>query len=124
MTSRFDVAGFKNTLTAGLELSKEQSNVSRFTNGLDDIAPTPLLDPDPFNTPPTPLTPYSNPKGRGSDVSVYALDSIALGPHWDVDAGTALGSVRLELQRGLYGHRVFAHRHLRESARRGDLQAR
>jgi catecholate siderophore receptor len=85
--AKFDVAGFKNTLTTGLELSKEQSNVSRFTNGLDDVAPTPLLNPDPFHTPPTPLTAYSLPKGRGSDVSVYAVDSIALGPHWDVDAG-------------------------------------
>jgi catecholate siderophore receptor len=87
LTGSFDVAGFKNTLTGGLELSKEQSNVSRFTNGLDDIAPTPLLNPDAFHTPPTPLTTYALPKGRGSDVSVYALDSVALGPHWDVDAG-------------------------------------
>jgi catecholate siderophore receptor len=87
LTGRFDVAGIKNTVTGGLELSKEQSNVSRFTNGLDDIAPTPLLNPDAFHTPPTPLTTYSNPKGRGKDVSVYALDSVALGPHWDVDAG-------------------------------------
>lgn len=87
LTGKFDVAGFQNTMTAGLELSKEQSNVSRFTNGLDDIPPTPLLHPDPFDTPPTPLTTYSNPKGRGSDVSLYALDSVALGPHWDVDGG-------------------------------------
>ncbi len=36
--------GFKNSLTAGIELSKEQSNVNRFQNGLDDIAPTPLLE--------------------------------------------------------------------------------
>jgi catecholate siderophore receptor len=74
-------------LTGGLELSKEQSNVSRFTNGLDDIAPTPLLNPNGFDTPPTPLTTYANPRGRGNDVSVYALNSIALGPQWDVDAG-------------------------------------
>jgi catecholate siderophore receptor len=87
VTTRFDVAGIKNTLVSGLELSKEQSNVQRFQNGLDDIAPTPILAPDPFNTPPTPLTPYSAPKGRGNDVSVYSLDSIALGPQWDVDAG-------------------------------------
>src|SRR3984957_10842387 len=87
LTAKFGVAGFKNTLTTGVELSKEQSNVSRFTNGLDDIAPTPLLNPDPFHTAPTPLTAYSLPKGRGSDVSVYAVDSLALGPHWDVDAG-------------------------------------
>src|ERR1700733_5088826 len=87
VTAKFDVGGFKNTLTGGFELSKEQSNVTRFENGLADIAPTPILSPDPFNTPPTPLTPYSNPKGRGSDVSAYAMDSLALGSHWDVDAG-------------------------------------
>ena len=87
LTTKFDVAGFKNTLTTGLELSKEQSNVNRFTNGLDDIAPTPLLSPDAFHTAPTPLVSYANPKGRGNDVSVYALNSIALGPQWDVDAG-------------------------------------
>ncbi len=87
LTSRFDVAGFKNVLTTGLELSKEQSNVSRFNNGIDDIPPTPLLNPNGFGIPPTPLVAYSNPDGRGNDVSVYALDSIALGSHWDVDAG-------------------------------------
>jgi catecholate siderophore receptor len=87
LTAKFDVGRFKNTLTGGLELSKEQSNVNRFQNGLDDIPPTPLLNPVPFFVPPTPLTPYSNPKGRGSDVSVYAVDSIALGPQWDLDAG-------------------------------------
>jgi catecholate siderophore receptor len=87
VTTRFEVAGLKNTLVSGLEASKEQSNVIRFQNGLDDIAPTPILTPDPFHTPPTPLTPYSAPKGRGNDLSLYSLDSIALGPQWDVDAG-------------------------------------
>jgi catecholate siderophore receptor len=87
LTGKFEGGGVRHTLTLGLEVSKEQSNVSRFTNGLDDIAPTPLLNPDPFNTPPTPLTTYSNPKGRGNDVSPYVLDSMAIGPHWDIDLG-------------------------------------
>jgi len=87
LTAKFNVGGFQNVLTAGLEVSKEQSNVSRFYNGLDDIAPTPLLHPDPFDTPPSPLTPYANPKGRGRDISPYVLDSIAFGEHWDVDLG-------------------------------------
>jgi catecholate siderophore receptor len=87
VTAKFDVGGFANALTGGVELCKEQSNVNRFQNGLDDIPPTPLLNPSPFYYPPTPLTIYSNPKGRGSDVSFYALDSIALGSNWDVDAG-------------------------------------
>jgi catecholate siderophore receptor len=87
VTAKFDAGGFKHTLAGGLELSKEQSNVNRFLNGLNDIPATLLLAPVPFFYPPTPLTPYSNPKGRGSDVSVYALDSIALSTHWDVDLG-------------------------------------
>jgi catecholate siderophore receptor len=87
LTSKFDVAGIKNSLTGGLELSKEQSHVDRFENGLDDIPPTPLLDPDGFHTPPTPLTVYSNPKGEGKDASIYALDSVAFGPQWDLDLG-------------------------------------
>jgi catecholate siderophore receptor len=87
VTARFDTWGVKNTLTGGLEFSKEQSNVNRLQNGLDDIPPTPLLNPVGYYTPPTPLTPYSNPKGRGNDASVYAVDSIAVSPHWDVDAG-------------------------------------
>jgi catecholate siderophore receptor len=87
LTAKFDVGGFANALTGGVELSKEQSNVNRFQNGLDDIPATPLLNPAPFFVPPSPTTPNSNPKGGGSDVSLYAVDSIALGPHWDVDAG-------------------------------------
>lgn len=87
LTGKFDWGGFTNTLTGGLELSKEQSNVNRFQNGIDDIPATPLLNPAPFFVPATPLTSISNPKGRGKDVSLYALDSIALGPKWDVDLG-------------------------------------
>jgi catecholate siderophore receptor len=87
ITDRFEVGGLGHTLTAGLELSKEHSNVSRFENGLNDLAPTPLLTPDAFHTPPTPLSVYSNPKGRANDVSLYTSDSVTVGPHWDVDVG-------------------------------------
>ncbi len=87
VTAKFESGAIKHTLTGGIELSREQSNVSRFENGLDDLAPTPILSPDPFHTPATPLTPYSNPKGRGSDASAYAVHSMAWGPHWDFDAG-------------------------------------
>jgi catecholate siderophore receptor len=87
VTARQDRGGYANTLTGGIELSKEQSNVSRYQNGLDDIPPTPLLAPVPFFYPPTPLTVYSNPKGRGNDVSPYVLDSMGFGSHWDLDLG-------------------------------------
>jgi catecholate siderophore receptor len=86
-TAKLDAGGCANTLTGGVELSKEQSHVNRFQNGLNEIPATPLLNPAPFFVPPTPITPIYNPKGQGTDVSVYALDSIALGPLWDVDLG-------------------------------------
>ncbi len=86
-TATYEADGLTHVLTGGVELSKEQSNVNRFENGLNDIPATPLLRPAPFYYPPTPLRIYSNPKGRGSDVSAYALDSIALNSHWDVDLG-------------------------------------
>jgi catecholate siderophore receptor len=103
VTAKFDVAGFKNTLTSGLELSKEQSNVNRFQNGLNDIPATPLLNPVPFFAPPTPVTSYSNPKGRGKDVSLYGLDSIALGPKWDVDAGLRWDRFKSSFNEGFSG---------------------
>ena len=87
LTTKFDTGVVRNTLTGGVELSKETSNVSRFENGLDTIPATPLLNPVSYYDPPTPLTPYSSPMGRGRDVSVYAMDSMALGPHWDADLG-------------------------------------
>jgi catecholate siderophore receptor len=87
VTDKFELGGFQNTLTAGLEVSKETSHVNRYENGLDDIAPTPLLAPDPFHTASTPLLVYSSPRGEGKDASVYGLDSVALGPRWDIDLG-------------------------------------
>jgi catecholate siderophore receptor len=87
VTAKLDLGGVKTVLTTGLEVSREASNVSRYANGLDDIPATPLLHPDGYGVPPTPLTTYSNPKGRGEDISAYVLDRIELGEHWDVDAG-------------------------------------
>jgi catecholate siderophore receptor len=85
LTAKFSIGAVQHTVATGLELSQERSNVNRFENGLNDIAPTPLLHPDAFHTAPTPLDVYSNPKGRGSDISIYAADSLAFGSRWDVD---------------------------------------
>ncbi|HEY2345405.1 MAG TPA: TonB-dependent siderophore receptor [Xanthomonadaceae bacterium] len=87
LTSRFHTGGVEHVLVTGLELSRESTDLMRYQNGVNDIPPTSLLNPDPFDTPPTPLIPYALPQSRGTDVSAYAVDSMALGPHWDFDAG-------------------------------------
>jgi catecholate siderophore receptor len=86
LTRVFELGDIKQMLTGGLELSKEESNVLRYQNGVDDIAPTPILAPNPFGTPPTPLVVYSAPQGRGDDASVYVSDNIGFGARWDLDA--------------------------------------
>jgi catecholate siderophore receptor len=82
ITRKFEVAGVDNTLTGGLEVSKEESNVTRFENGLDDIAATPLLSPNPFGTPPTPLVVYSAPQGRGNASMLLTASHWVLNGMW------------------------------------------
>jgi catecholate siderophore receptor len=87
LTGKFTTGEVTHTLATGIELSRETSNVTRYVNGIDVIAPTPLLAPNPYDTPPTPLEVDTLPRTRGTDVSVFATDSIGLSPHWDLDAG-------------------------------------
>jgi catecholate siderophore receptor len=87
LTSKFEVAGIRHSLITGVELSSERSDISRYENGIDTIPPTPLLDPDPNYSPPTPLIPDALPRISGSDVSAYAMDRMRLGAHWDLDGG-------------------------------------
>ena len=87
LTSTFSTGGVGHTLITGIELSRETSDVDRYLNGIDLIAPTTLLNPNPYNAPATPLVVESRPQSQGTDVSLYAIDSIALSPKWDVDAG-------------------------------------
>jgi catecholate siderophore receptor len=87
VTARFPAGAVLHTLIAGVELSRETSNVTRYVNGIDTIPPTPLFAPDPYFEPPTPLDVTSLPRTRGTDVSAYATDSIALSAGWKLDAG-------------------------------------
>lgn len=87
LTTKFTTGGVAHTLITGVELSHESSDITRYTNGLDVIPPTPLLNPDPYGTPPTPLTVDTLPQTRGSDGSAYVMDRISLSPSWDIDAG-------------------------------------
>jgi catecholate siderophore receptor len=87
VTAKFATGELAHTLVTGVELSRETANITRYANGIDTIAPTPLLSPDPYDTPPTPLAADTLPRSRGTDVGAYAIDTLALNPQWDVVAG-------------------------------------
>jgi catecholate siderophore receptor len=87
LTTKFDTAGISHALITGVELSRETNDVTKYINGINVIPPTPILDPDPFYSPPTALDVDTLPRTSGSDVSFSAMDRIRLTPQWDLDGG-------------------------------------
>jgi catecholate siderophore receptor len=87
LTSKFETGGISHTLITGIELSRENTDVTKFINGIDVIPPTPLLDPDPVFSPPTALQADVQPRTYGSDVSFSVMDRMRLTPQWDLDGG-------------------------------------
>jgi catecholate siderophore receptor len=87
LTAKFDTGAFSHTLISGVELSRESNDITKYINGIDVIPPTPLLNPNPFYSPPTALAVDTLPDTFGSDVSFSAMDRIRLTPQWDLDGG-------------------------------------
>ena len=87
ITSRLDTGGLSHLIIAGIELSHESSDITRYVNGLDIIPPTPLLNPNPFEPNVQPLEVDSLPHARGDDASGYIVDTIKLAEQWDVSGG-------------------------------------
>ena len=81
-----------NTLTAGLDLDREDADLVRFANQLSQIAPTPLLDPNPFEAFPGHQTTVSQrPDTHTDTVGLSLIDTLDIGPHWSL-----VGAVRYD----------------------------
>ena len=87
LTCKFETGGISHTLIAGIELSSENSDITKYINGIDVIPPTSLLDPNPYYSPPTALDVDVLPRTYGSDVSFSVMDRMRLAPQWDLDGG-------------------------------------
>ncbi len=76
------------TLVVGLELDRETATLDRFANQMNAIAPTPLLDPDPFEDFPGHQTAITQtPVTRTETVSGFIGDTVDIGKSWTVMAG-------------------------------------
>jgi catecholate siderophore receptor len=87
LTTKFDTGGISHTLITSVELGSETSDTTKYINGLDVIPPTPILDPDPYYSPPTALEADILPRTYGTDVSFSAMDRMRLSAQWDLDTG-------------------------------------
>ena len=103
VTSSFDTGAFSHLVIAGIELSHENSDVTRYVNGLDIIPPTPLLDPDPHEPNIQPLIVDSLPQAKGDDESAYVVDTIKLAEQWDVSGGLRWDRFKSEFSDSLLG---------------------
>ena len=87
LTADFSLGFSHHHLTTGVQLDKEDAGLTRFSNQLSNIVPTPLLTPNPFEAfPGRQTTVTSKPVTKTTTEGVYAVDNIDLGPQWSVVA--------------------------------------
>lgn len=92
LTYKVSTGALVQTLIAGLELDRETADLRRYANQINQIAPTPLLDPDPFEAfPGHQTTVTQRPDTRTWTASGLVGDTIDVGAHW-----TLVGAVRLD----------------------------
>ena len=85
LNAKFETGPLAHTLVMGLEFDHETGDLQRLENQDGIIIPTPLLNPDPFESfPGHQTTLEGQPLTTTTTVGVFAIDSIALGPHWNV----------------------------------------
>lgn len=90
VTLRFETGPLSHTLITGVELGRQTSNFARFDNefeGVDGVAPTPLLAPNANEAAPAQNTIVSRPQSRADILGLYATDDIRITPQWRLDLG-------------------------------------
>ena len=84
-TWKFTTGSIAHTLVGGIELDKEDADLTRYANQDDVIAATPLLHPDPHEAFPGRQTLVSSrPDTKTDTVGFYAVDTIDFDPHWSL----------------------------------------
>ncbi len=90
--AEFDTGGIQHHVIAGLELDREEADLTRFANQLDQIPGTPILNPDPFEPFPGHQTQVTQrPDTVTKTISGLIEDIVDFGPQWELT-----GAVRLD----------------------------
>jgi len=85
---KFDVGPVANHLVVGWEVDREESNLVRFANQIDQIPGTPILNPDPFEPFPGHQTQVTQrPDTVTNTISGLVQDTIDIGSHIEATAG-------------------------------------
>jgi catecholate siderophore receptor len=94
LQSEFDLGGFKNTAITGIELAREQTKNRGYTLSPSSTQGD-LYNPnssDPYTGTITTSSQFAN--TRVATMAIYAIDTIALAPQWDLNLGLRLDDYR------------------------------
>jgi catecholate siderophore receptor len=84
---RFATGPVNHHVVAGIELDREEADLTRFANQLNTIAGTPILTPDPFESFPGHQTQVTQtPDTVTKTASGLLEDIVDFGPHWEATA--------------------------------------
>jgi catecholate siderophore receptor len=85
-----DTGPLSHTLITGFEIGRQTGDFERFDNefeGIDGVAPTPLLSPNAEESAPQQNTVVSRPNSTADIFGAYVTDEIRFAPHWSLDTG-------------------------------------
>ena len=92
LTARFKTGALDHTLVASLDVEQEGAVLARLANQINQIAPTPLLNPNPLETFPGHQSAVTQrPTTRADTLGGALSDTVDFGEHW-----TLIGAVRLD----------------------------
>ncbi|HEX4270324.1 MAG TPA: TonB-dependent receptor, partial [Rhizomicrobium sp.] len=88
LSADFDTWGFAHHLTFGAQADVEDASLVRYSNQNTVITPTPLTNPNPYETfPGHQTTVNSRPITKTSTLSTYLVDEIQFDPQWSITGG-------------------------------------
>ena len=92
LTAKFRTGPLAHTLVLGLDVDQESAELVRFANQISQIAPTPLLNPNPFEAFPGHQTTIAQrPATQTDTLGASLVDSVDLGDAWNL-----VGAVRVD----------------------------
>lgn len=88
LTAKFTTGTIKHALATGLELSSEKQTSYGYT-GLGTLAPVSIYNPNPYvlRTGYNPVRNGTSSDGRTNTASLYAFDTLAFSPQWQINGG-------------------------------------
>jgi catecholate siderophore receptor len=115
----FVTGALSHHLVTGIEVDAEDADLTRFVNQNTVILPTPLLDPNPYESfPGTQATVSSRPLTKTATEGVFAVDTIDIGLQWNIVAG-----IRFDHFGATYNQPLGAGAHFHHNDNIGDPRA-